>query len=78
MQNILIIYGIPKDIVNAIMMLYSNTSAMARSPHGDTSYFEITTGLLQGDTLALKTRDGIKDLVGMNVNLLRDLEILYN
>ena len=52
MDNILIIYGIPKDIVNAIMMLYRNTSAMVRSPDGDTPYFEITTGVLQGDTLA--------------------------
>ena len=52
MENILIIYGIPKDIVNAIMMLYRNTSAMVRSPDGDTPYFEITTGVLQGDTLA--------------------------
>ena len=25
---------------------------MVRSPHGDTPYFEITTGVLQGDTLA--------------------------
>ena len=52
MENILIIYGIPMDIVNAIMMLYMNTSAMVRSPDGDTPYFEITTGVLQGDTLA--------------------------
>ena len=52
MENILIIYGIPKDVVNAIMMLYRNTSAMVRSPDGDTPYFEITTGVLQGDTLA--------------------------
>ena len=26
---------------------------MVRSPDGDTPYFEITTGVLQGDTLAL-------------------------
>ena len=52
MENILIIYGIHKDIVNAIMMLYRNTSAMVRSPDGDTPYFEITTGVLQGDKLS--------------------------
>ena len=51
MENILIIYGIPKDIVNATMMLNRNTSAMVRSPDGYTPYFEIKTGVLQGDTL---------------------------
>ena len=34
------------------MMLYKNTRSMVHSPDGDTSYFEITTGVLQGDTLA--------------------------
>ena len=34
------------------MMLYNNTRSMVRSPDGDTPYFEITTGVLQGDTLA--------------------------
>ena len=31
---------------------YKNTRSMVRSPDGDTPYFEITTGVLQGDTLA--------------------------
>ena len=34
------------------MMLYKNTRAVIRSPDGDTPYFEITTGVLQGNTLA--------------------------
>ena len=34
------------------MMLYRNTRSMVRSPDGDTAFFEITTGVLQGDTLA--------------------------
>ena len=34
------------------MMLYRNTRYMVRSPDGDTAFFEITTGVLQGDTLA--------------------------
>ena len=34
------------------MMLYTNTRSMVRSPDGDTPYFKITTGVLQGDTLA--------------------------
>ena len=33
-------------------MLYRNTKAKFRSPDGDTDYFDIVTGVLQGDTLA--------------------------
>ena len=33
-------------------MLYRNTRSMVRSPDGDTTFFEITTGDLQGYTLA--------------------------
>ena len=34
------------------MMLYKNTKVKVCSPDGDTDYFDIVTGLLQGDTLA--------------------------
>ena len=34
------------------MILYKNTRSMVRSLDGDTPFFEITTGVLQGDTLA--------------------------
>ena len=34
------------------MMLYKNTKVKVRSPDGDTDYFDIVAGLLQGDTLA--------------------------
>ena len=33
------------------MMLYKNTKATVRSPVGDTNFFDIVTGVLQGDTL---------------------------
>ena len=52
MKIVLIKYGLPSETVNAIMILYKNTRSMVRSPDGDTPFFEITTGLLQGDTLA--------------------------
>ena len=52
MREILLAYKIPKETVNAIMILYSNTKSMIRSPDGDTDFFEITSGVLQGDTLA--------------------------
>ena len=50
-KNILSAYGIPTETVEAIMILYQETRSMVRSD-GDTPYFEITTGVLQGDTLA--------------------------
>ena len=33
-------------------MLYINTKSLVRSPDGDTSFFDIHAGVLQGDTLA--------------------------
>ena len=34
------------------MMLYRNTKVKVRSPDGDTDYFDIVAGVLQGETLA--------------------------
>ena len=34
------------------MMLYQNTKVKVRSPDGDTDYFDLVVGVLQGDTLA--------------------------
>ena len=44
--------GIPNETITAIMMLYRNTKAMVRSPDGDTDFFNVVAGVLQGDTLA--------------------------
>jgi len=52
MQKILLAYGIPEETVSGIMMLYKNTKSLVRSPDGDTDFFEILAGVLQGDTLA--------------------------
>ena len=41
-----------KRIITAIMMLYRNTKVKVLSPDGDTDYFDIVAGVLQGDTLA--------------------------
>ena len=35
------------------MILYRNTKVKVWSPDGDTEYFDIVAGVLQGDTLAL-------------------------
>ena len=52
MEQILLAYSLPKETVAAIMMLYRNTKVKVRSPDGDTDYFDIVAGVLQGDTLA--------------------------
>ena len=52
MSEILSAYGLPQKIIQAIKMLYINTKSMVRTPDGDTDFFEIVAGVLQGDTLA--------------------------
>ena len=52
MEQILLAYGLPKETVAAITILYRNTKVKVRSPNGDTEYFDIVAGVLQGDTLA--------------------------
>ena len=52
MELILLAYGLPKETVAAIMILYGNTKVKVRSPDGDTKYFDIVAGVLKGDTLA--------------------------
>ena len=52
MEQILLAYGIPKETVAAITILYRNTKVKVRSPDGDTEYFDIVACVLQGDTLA--------------------------
>ena len=51
MMKILKAYSIPIQLRNAIRKLYENTKAVI-SPDGDTEYFDIKAGVLQGDTLA--------------------------
>ena len=52
MEQILLANGLPKETVAAMMMLYRNTKMKVRSPDGDTDYFDIVTGVLQGEILA--------------------------
>ena len=51
MEQILLTYGLPKEIHTAIMILYRNTKVKVHSPDGDTD-FKIVAGVLQGETLA--------------------------
>ena len=56
MEQILLTYGFLNETVSAIMMLYKNIKAIARSSNGDTeyidSYIDIVIEVLQGDILA--------------------------
>ena len=52
-MDILLAYGIPKQVVSAIeVVLYKDTYAKVLSTEGDTELFEILAGVLQGHTLA--------------------------
>ena len=51
MEQILLAYGLPKETVAAIMILYKNTKVKVRSTDGDTYFFDIVADVLQGDTL---------------------------
>ena len=46
MEQILLAYGLPKETVAAIMMLYRNTKVNVRFPNEDTDYFDIVAGVL--------------------------------
>ena len=49
MEQILLAYGIPKETVATITILYRNTKVKVRSPAGDTEYFDIVAGVRQGN-----------------------------
>ena len=51
-MKILSAYAVPDELVRAIGRLYEDTRARVLSPDGETDYFEILAGVLQGDTLA--------------------------
>ena len=52
MLKILVADGIHFEIVNAIRVMYENTSALVVTPEGITDIFQVDTGFLQGDPLA--------------------------
>ena len=47
MEQILLAYGLQKETI-----LYRNTKVKVHSPDGDTEYFDIVAGVLQGNMLA--------------------------
>ena len=51
-EQILLAYGLHKETIAAIMILYKNRKVKVCSQDGDTDYFDILAGVQQGDTLA--------------------------
>ena len=45
-------YGVPVEIVDAVNMMYTNTTAQVLSPDEVAEFFEILAGIRQGDNLA--------------------------
>ena len=52
MFEILKLYGIPNEIIEAIRVMYTDTSSTILTTDGETPSFSILAGILQGDTLA--------------------------
>ena len=52
MLEILKAYDVPPNMLAGIKAMYSNTRAKVITPDGETDWFEILAGVLQGDTLA--------------------------
>ena len=73
MERILEAYGIPVEIIKAIMKLHKNTQAFLRSPDGDTEFFDIVAEVLQGDTLAPCLFNIVLDCVLRNVDQNKNL-----
>ena len=52
MEQIQQSYGLLKETIIVIMMLYKNTKARVHSPDDNSNFFNFVTGVLQRDTLA--------------------------
>ena len=53
MEQILLTCGLHKETVSVIIMLNKSTKVKFHSPDGNTDFFDIVAGALQGDILAL-------------------------
>ena len=53
MEQILLAFGPSKETITAVIMLYKDIKAMVHSLNNNADFFDIVTGVLQEDTLAL-------------------------
>ena len=49
-RHILLVHGLSKEIVTTITMLYKTMRSMVCPPNGNTDFFDVVTGVLQGDS----------------------------
>ena len=76
-EKILLTYGPPKDTVTSVMIRYKNMKAKVRLPDGDTDFFNIGVGVLQGDTLATYLSIICPDcLLRMSIDLIKENDII--
>ena len=73
MEQILV-YDLPKETVTAIMVLYRNMKVKVRSPDGDTDFFDIVAGFLQGYIIFVYDLPG---LCTLNVDRSNKRKLLY-
>ena len=52
LDNILSVYGIPPRLCNAVMALYYGAKVVVTTADGEADPFNLSAGVLQGDTLA--------------------------
>ena len=79
MKQIILVHGLFKETVIALMMLYKNTKAMVNSLDGDTDFFNIVAEFLHGNTLAPYLFIICLDYVlRMSIKLIKDNNFLNN
>ena len=76
-EQIFLAYGPPKETVTAIMMLYKSAKINVRSPDGDTDFFNIVAGVLQGDALAPISVNNLPRLRNSNGDRSDERKLLY-
>ena len=52
MEQIILKYGLPKEIISTMRILYQNMEVVVPSPDTKTDFFNVVAGVLQEDTLA--------------------------
>ena len=73
MEQTLQAYGLFKETVTALVMLYSNTKAKLHTLNRDTGFFDIVAGVLWGETLARNLFiSGVENVLRTSINLMKE------
>ena len=77
-MEILLAYGIPKETVAAITILYRNTKVKVRSPDGDTEYIAILANTPDQAETLLHSLERAAASIGLHVNAHKTEYMCYN